>query len=191
MNADVAWRNGERLIKDIFDDSENIWAEISSVSEAEWESRRTEYGLHRYPAGHDRLWCIASRICRQYNGNASNIWWGKESSRVIEELWDLRAGEQISRMIVGALRDCGQVVGSSDVKADAYVCRVLGRAVLGAPIKPPAATELSRELNPEDPWQLDWPLWSIEKHYCSKNAPCCSQCYLERDCVFAQENRTN
>ena len=47
-------------------------------------------------------------MCDKYDGDAKCIWVGKESSEVIERLLALRSGEKISRMIVGALRDCGK-----------------------------------------------------------------------------------
>ena len=82
-------------------------------------------------------------------------------------LWDLGAGDQISRMVVGALRDCGQLTGTaSDVKGDVYVCRVLGRAVLGEATDPETAVRLARQLHSADPWQLDAQLWDVGKSYC-------------------------
>ena len=78
-------------------------------------------------------------MCDKYDGDARCIWVGKESSEVIESLLALGSGKQIPRMIVGALRDCGQIEGTSDVRADVYVRRVLGRAVCGDPNDPKAA----------------------------------------------------
>ena len=58
-------------------------------------------------------------------------------------LWALGAGDQISRMIAGALRDCGQIKGGSgDVKADLHLRRVLGRAVYGEEISGADATKV-------------------------------------------------
>jgi hypothetical protein len=83
-------------------------------------------GIHAPPFpqrnGHNRLWKIARRICDQYQGDARNIWEGRDSRSVLEALWELGAGDQMSRMIVGALRDCGLMVGvTSDVKGNVYV----------------------------------------------------------------------
>jgi hypothetical protein len=184
--SDVAWRNGYRLIEDILNDPDNVWGAITSVSASEWKSKRDEYKLHRFPAGHNRLWRIGRRICDEYAGDARRMWEGKDSPAVLETLWDLDAGDQISRMVVGALRDCGQIKGAtSDVKADVYVCRVLGRAVLGETTDPETAVKLARQLHPADPWQLDAQLWYVGKSYCRARDPNCSQCYLASHCAYA------
>lgn len=187
QNSDVAWRNAELFVSEALHDPENIWQEMTLISEAEWKSRKSAYKLHWLSAGHNRLWPIAKKM-DMYGGNAAKIWQGKTSSSVLQELWDLKAGEQISHMIVGALRDCGQVVGASDVKADVYVRRVLGRAVRGEIRDPDSTTELARRLNRDDPWQLDWPIWNVGKAYCNSKSPDCRSCYLRGDCAYAQKH---
>jgi hypothetical protein len=97
----------------------------------------------------------------------------------------LFTGDQISRMIVGALRDCGLLSGDgSDVKGDVYVRRVLGRAVLGAPTDAESSVTLARHLHANDPWQLDAQLWQVGKTY-RRKIPRCSSCYLAPCCAFA------
>lgn len=184
MPTDVAWRNGERLVYKILGDPDDIWKEIASVSESEWKSKHPEYKLHRFPNGHNRLWRIATRIHNEYGGDARRIWDGRNSQKVLEALWDLGAGEQLSRMIVGALRDCGQIKGSSDVKADVYVCRVLGRTLFGETIDAETAVRVARQMH-QDPWQLDAQLWYVGKSFCEASNPKCSQCYLEAHCAYA------
>ena len=104
-------------------------------------------------------------------------------------LWALGAGDQISRMIVGALRDCGEIKGGSgDVKADVHLRRVLGRAVDGEEISAAKVIELTRQLNPTDPWRLDWPLWNIGKYYCRPTNPKCSECYLHPHCEYYRKS---
>lgn len=191
IDSGLAWRNGERLVKEILGDPDDVWQVITSVSETEWKLKRSQYRLHRFPAGHDRLWRIAKAICDRYKGDSAQIWQGKDSSAVLERLLGLGAGEQISRMIVGALRDCGQINGSSDVKADVYVCRVLGRAVYGETTNATAATTIARQLNPPDPWQLDWPLWNVGKSHCRPTTPDCMRCYLAHHCAYALKHSTH
>jgi endonuclease-3 len=185
MNSDLAWRNGYRLVEGILGDPDDVWKAITSVSENEWTSRRGQYKLHRFPACHMRLWAIAWRICDTYDGDARRIWEGKKASDVFRRLSDLGSGEQLSRMIVGALRDCGQITGASDVKADVHVCRVLGRAVTGDPTDAETAVQLARQLHLADPWQLDWPLWNVGKSYCHPLNQDCPQCYLAPHCAHA------
>jgi endonuclease-3 len=190
IDSSLAWNNGRRLVKELLGGPEDIWSAITSVSEAEWRSRRNEYRLHRFPAAHNRLWPIADRMCQRFGGDARRIWIGRQSSQVLEELLALGAGEQISRMIVGALRDGGQVQGASDVKADVYVCRVLGRALIGHRVEAATALEFARQLNPTDPWQLDWPIWNIGKSHCHNQQPECEGCYLAPYCTYAQTSTT-
>lgn len=185
MNSEVVWDNGYRLVAEL-GDPDNIWSAVASMPEAQWRSRHGQYRLHRFPAAHDRLWPIATRMCNFYSGDARCIWTGKPSAQVVNELLALGAGEQISRMIVGALRDCGQIRGASDLKADVYVRRVLGRALLGRVSSAKEATDFARKLYPTDPWQLDWPLWNIGTQHCHAQTPECRRCYLAPHCVLAQ-----
>jgi endonuclease III len=108
---------------------------------------------------------------------------------VLEALWELGAGDQISRMIVSALRDCGLVVGeTSDVKGDVYVSRVLGRSLRGRQVDAETAVELARQIYPADPWQLDAVLWRIGNAFCHAKSPDCSAgCPLTARCDYAAE----
>lgn len=190
-DADVAWKKGEHLVKDL-GDPEKVWETISSFSREAWDSKYEEYGKpHRFRRGYSRLWGIANNICARYDGDARNIWLGKTAFDALVHLWALGAGDQISRMIVGGLRDCGQIRGGSgDVKADVHVRRVLGRAAEGEEISaadPEKAVRLARQLNP-DPWQLDWPLWSVGKSYCRPTTPDWPNCYLRPHCVYYRQH---
>jgi endonuclease III len=185
----LAWNNGWRLVQH-FSDPDDIWKEITSCTEDEWNAQFKQLHLHRFPAAHDRLWKIGKKMCRYYEGDARTIWNNRDANEVQTRLFDIGVGEQISRMVAGALRDMHYVEGSGDVKADVHVCRVLGRLVNGKTIEPVAATELARKINPSDPWQLDWPLWNIGNSLCHPNNPLCSQCKAKADklCFYAQEH---
>ena len=117
-DADVAWRKGEELAMKL-GDPDDIWTTISSFSKDQWDSRYEELGRpHRFHRGYRRLWAIANDICVRYDGDARRIWAGKSPFEALIHLWALGAGDQISRMIVGALRDSDQIKGDSgDVKA--------------------------------------------------------------------------
>jgi endonuclease III len=189
MKADVAWANGYRLVEDILGNPDDLWQAITSLSESEWKSKRPEYKLHRFRAGHDRLWKIAKCISDRYDGDARRIWEGQDAKSVLNNLWALGAGDQLSRMIVGALKDCGLVSGPSDVKADVYVCRVLGRALEGQEVDPKNADRaiaLAQQLYPADPWQLDWALWYFGEAHCHLTSPECSTCSLAPCCTYAE-----
>jgi endonuclease-3 len=184
--SELAWQNADRLVKEILGDPDDLWQTITSVSHSEWKSKHDKYQLHWLHAAHDRLWRIEKRICDEYSGDARRIWEGRNSSAALEALWDVGAGQQISRMIVGALRDCGQIRSrKSDVKGDIYVRHVLGRAVLGETTDAEMAVKLAGQMHPEDPWQLDAQLWEADKKWCHPNNPNCSQCYLSPHCAYA------
>ena len=84
--SEAAWRNGYELNEDILGDPDDIWRAITSVSESEWKSKRDEYKLHRFPAAHNRLWRIGTRICDEYEGDARRIWEGTAPRAALEML---------------------------------------------------------------------------------------------------------
>ena len=184
MKAEVVWENARRLAEDILGDPEKLWNKIASVSEEEWMSKRTEYRLHRFPAAHKRVWRIATDVIDLYDGDARNIWTGRSPSAVQRRLDSIRVGEQIGRMVVGALMDTGQINGTGDVKADIHVCRVLGRSTQGRDLTPQRATALTRRIYPDNPWFLDQPLYRLGKNVCTALQPACQSCFLSDECIF-------
>jgi endonuclease III len=190
MRAEVAWENARRLAEDIFGDPNDLWQRITSISLEEWNKKRQEYSLHRFPKGHERVWTIGKRIVQQYEGDARNIWEDQSIEATSYRLLDLGVGEQISRMIVGALIDTGQITGKGDVKVDIHVRRVLGRILHGNEFSDSeieTVIEITREMNPENPWLLDRPLYLLGKQICVATDPKCSSCYMRTNCEFAQQ----
>jgi len=165
---------------------------VASYTHSEWMSMWREYGLHRFPHAHERVWRIGGEILKKYGGDARNIWVEKGPIEVLRDLMELRMGPQISRMIVGALLDTKQISGKTEMKhtcpkADLNVCRVLGRSVFGLDeIDPTEATSITRKLDPEFPWELDLPLFSIGRSYCRKLKPMCDECPLMSCCFYNQ-----
>jgi len=191
QDAAVAWKKGEHLVEKL-GDPEDVWVTISSLPKDKWDSKYEEYDRpHWIRKGYYRLWGIANDICAWYDGDARNIWSGRSPFDALVHLWALGAGDQISRMIVGALRDCGQLKGDSgDVKVDRHLRRVLGRAVYGEEIRGTEAAkviQLTRNLS-ADPWQLDLPLWNVGKSCCRPTSPNCQNCYLQPHCVYYQRH---
>jgi endonuclease III len=187
IKSTLAWKNGKRLVQ-YFGDPDDIWEKITACSEEAWNAQLKELHLHRFPSAHARLWTIGKRMRRYYEGDARNIWNNRDADEVRERLVDIGAGEQLSRMIVGALRDMHFLAGFGDVKADIHVCRVFGRLVTGKKIQADAATELARQINPSDPWQLDWPLWDMGTSVCRPKNPRCHECKAVEICLYAKEN---
>jgi hypothetical protein len=174
---------------------DDLWRKIYETPEEEWRSdfafRR--HKLHRERPPHNRLWPIAEAITYWFDGDARLIWKDKDAFSTLARLHWIGAGEQISRMIVGALKDCGYVKGKGDPKADVRICRVIGRSILGEAIpisRPFSAIRISREIHPDDPWELDGPLWLLGEKTCTSIAPDCDRCYLRERCAYFQKNRT-
>jgi hypothetical protein len=188
-NADDAWARGEKYFKSLSQvERREVWKLIASTPKADWRSEEAfrRCALHWMRPAHNRLWSIANNICMFFDGDARKIWQNGSVFDVFCRLYYIGAGEQISRMIVGALKDSGHISGRGDVKADGHICRVLGRLLAGTEILPVAAVELARRLYPEDLWRLGGPLWSIGSTICRPTSPRCGECVLELHCKFAQ-----
>lgn len=187
IHADTAWGNAKRLSEDVLRDPDKLWHRITSVTLSEWVSKRKEYSLHRFPKGHERVWTIGNRIVQQYYGDARKIWDNQSIDATLYRLNDLRVGEQISRMVVGALIDTGHLKGKGDVKVDVHVRRVLGRAVQGREIplqETGRVIDLTREMHPDNPWLLDRPLFLLGKQSCEAKKPKCISCFLQSVCTY-------
>lgn len=185
IKTDVAWENARRLAEEILGDPDDLWeCIIHNYSESQWMSKKKEYSLHRFSIAHERVWRIGNDIVNLYEGDARNIWKNPKTSTVLDRLNEMSVGEKISQMIVGALYDTGQISEPGDVKADIHVTRVLGRVLVGDKLSPDKAIEITREMNPENPWLLDRPLYSIGKEYCKESDPRCHECYLNNECAF-------
>jgi hypothetical protein len=185
--AKTAWVNTRRFAEEILGDPDYLWHQITSVSFAQWQSKKRAYELHRIQAFHDRVWRIGKDIVAQYRGDARNIWKGQAPDVVLTRLTEMRVGPRISPMIVGALCDTDQIQGIGDVKADTHVLRVLGRVLRGSPFttsEVPTVLETTRQMWPDNPWLLDEPLYSLGQERCYAPNPNCGDCYLRRECTF-------
>ncbi len=94
MRAETVWENARRLAEDVLDDPEWLWHRITSVSLDEWMAKRTEYSLHRFPKGHERVWTIGKRVVEHYRGDARAIWEGQSVEATLYRLRELRVGPQ-------------------------------------------------------------------------------------------------
>ncbi len=187
-----AWNRGHRYFEGL--DAEHkceLWRIIADTPKEDWISKENfdKCKLHWMRPAHNRLWQIAINICAFFEGDARKIWKDGTLFDILCRLYYIGAGDQISRMIVGALKDCGQISSDkSDVKADVHVCRVLGRVFDGKAISPAAAVSIARKMYPADPWYLDSPLWELGQKRCNSESPKCVGCYLQSQCKYAQEH---
>jgi len=160
---------------------DNLWGEIAKFSREEWMAKFHEYKLHRYLKAHERVWRIATDIVNQYEGNALKILTGASVEEIYKRLDKLRVGEQISHMVVGALCDTKWIDGAgADVKADRHLKRVIGRVFRGAPTIAADTAQLTRTMEPNNPWLLDKPLFDIGQQRCHPKKPTCNECYTQR-----------
>ena len=188
VKADRAWEAARRVIEDIFGDPPQLWDYISSTySKIDWEGEFSRFELHRFRWAHNRVWRIAGDIARDFQGDARLIWQGKSPIQVIDVLdGRLSVGAATSRMIVGALLDTGHLRGKSDLKPDLNVRRVLGRLFVGDAVSADTALTLSKKIHPDNPWELDNPLFDIGKRLCVATDPRCFYCPLNQVCRFGK-----
>lgn len=189
QKADRAWEQAKRFVEVEMGDPPDIWRAIFARHETEtdWLQAKAQYGLHRWDKAHLRVYRIGQKLIDKYDGDARLIWQSATRDEVLFRLSELRVGPQISQMVVGALRDTGQIERSADLKADVHVCRVLGRIVTGSMMTPESATQIARQLNPEAPWLLDRPLFVLGTKSdfstaaaagcCAAGAPACHRCF--------------
>jgi endonuclease III len=150
--------------------------------------KRNAYKLHRFPSGHKRVWTIGKQIVEKYEGDSRKIWNDNSpSDEILHRVEKLGAGEQISRMIVGALIDTKQIEGRGDVKVDIHVRRVLGRILQAEEFslkQKDKVIEITREMNPENPWLLDRPLYYLGKGLCTATMAWCTNCFIHSKCKY-------
>lgn len=185
--ADKAWANAKRLAEDVLGNPDNLWERITAIPKLEWNAKWKKYALHRFPKAHERVWRIGNEIVVNYGGDARKIWKDQLPDIVLTRLFELKIGEQISRMIVGALIDTKQIAGSGDVKVDIHVRRVLGRILRGegyAKNEIMLVRKKTCEMYPKNPWKLDKPLFELGTYTCKASSPDCNTCYLRETCVY-------
>ena len=192
VRAMTAWENARRFAEETLSDPENLWDKILDAwTESEWNSEPVwrECSLHRFPVAHRRVWRIGRDIVNYYGGDARRIWQGATPPTVLLRLAALGergVGPEISRMIVGALIDTGQIEGQGRFKADVHVQRVLGRVFNGQRASSAMAHEIGDRMAPDNSWRLDNVLYKIGREVCQKTDPRCSHCFLQMQCARFQ-----
>jgi endonuclease III len=187
--AKLAWDNAQRLAETILHDPPLLWHRITARSLESWMSRREQYGLHRFPKAHERVYTIGRRLVGQYGGDARRLWRDRSIEATLYRLNDLGVGQQLSRMVVGALIDTKILVGRADVKVDRHVRRVLGRLVRGRGFDESElleVIEVTRAMHPRNPWTLDQPLYQLGQGNCRENRPKCKACDARPVCAHGR-----
>lgn len=190
ISANMAWDNAKRLSETILGDPVSLWEHIINLyTKDEWAANWRGFGIHRFPAAHNRIWRIGYEIVKRHGGDVRNIWQGKNAEVVLEELERMRCGPEISRMIVGMLITYEQIDGTGDVKADSHVRRVLGR-VFNRDLDPMAARQVARKIYPDNPWDLDVALYDIGKTYCLSDWCYCENCPIGKEQDLCEDYRS-
>jgi len=190
INADRAWENAKRFAETVRGDPPDLWNDIVSIEDWKTDDVKRRYNLHWQTDAHIRVQRIGREIVDTYGGDAREIWDNQSPSEILERLCNMRVGEWISRMIVGALYDTGQISEAGDLKADIHVKKVLGRVFTGESVSPKEALAIANDIaiandTPGQSWMIDSPLYWLGKKICTKTDPKCTGCYLCDQCVYA------
>jgi hypothetical protein len=187
MPVELVEENARRLSEDILGDPDDIWSSIVKYSEVDWENKFKVYKIHRFPKRHMKVWLISQELVARFAGDSRKIWTGRLPDDLYSILPDLAGGNQLSRMIIGALIDTNQINGSGNIKADTHVKKVLGRAISGRGYSGKdinEITNITRTMYPPNPWLLDQPLYTLGLRFCFKSDPRCERCCLREECSF-------
>lgn len=182
------WDNTTWFIEEILSDPENLWALIKNHNPADWHALFWEYNLHPEERIHDRLWEVANRMVRYYQGDARQIWseYKEAPHEVFKRLRILGLPRSTACLVIGALKDEGYIQGKFDIVGDIVDSRVIARLVLGESggLTSYQARYLTRMIAPDDPWVLDRPLYVLGMSYCIPG-PRCGHCPVRSRCTYA------
>ena len=189
--SDVLVEKVKRFIEEFLGDPEELWKEIFKKYPTieVWNAKKKEFNLHHLSQAHERIWKIGKSILEYYDGDVRKAWINKSSKEVFECFKNkLKIGEQLSRMVVGGLNDSEQISGKGDLKADIHVRKVLGRIFYDnykkETLSEDEATELARQIYPENPWDLDKPLYLTGSYSCKAKEPFCDNCDMTFFCDY-------
>lgn len=145
--------------------------------------------LHRFVKNVPKFILEACRlVLSDYEGDAGRIWGDEPTARLLQERLVAFPGisQKKAAMAVEILeRDLGVPVREmegSDLAFDVHVRRVMLRTGLASRDDQTHMIERARQLNPERPGALDFPLWGIGRTWCHAGEPSCSDCVLVSAC---------
>jgi hypothetical protein len=165
----TAWRKAAEFCDKVVG-AENVgrvWYWIADHDVDTWESRFASYGyLHPTPARHRKLHSVARTLVHHYAGDARQLWHKENVGRLTSILRDeLAVGPQITRMIIGGLRDHELVkMDASDFKADVWVIRLMNAMGLSSSTNANQVVEDGRRWF-KNPWFADTALYHLGTTY--------------------------
>ncbi len=194
--ADIAW-NLPHAIREAVGDFE--FDTLRQLQKSQWTSVLASSGHRLATEMETRLHAAIQHIGVRYAGDASRIWAdGSSGAAVVRRFLAFDGvGPKIANMAANILiRDFDVPLGrpKPDIAVDTHVLRVferlglLGRlehSELGSTKeKQQHRLQLrARELNPQWPGELDWPVWFVGSTWChARRSPNCDQCDMRSVC---------
>lgn len=131
---------------------------------------------------------LASIVMRVGSGDPSRLWQGRTAMQFKNLLRTVHGvGPQIANMTPLLVEMAYGVRfpdrASIDIKADVHTMRVLYRLGLSTAPDQSSAIEAARRLNPAFPGEVDAPLWTIGRRWCSPSIPSCTACAVAAWCA--------
>ena len=145
--------------------------------------------LHRYvELMPEALVAAATRVCDEYDGDASAIWSGSPTAAEVDarlqrfrRIGPKKAAMAVEMLVTNFGIDITERAGTN-VAYDVHVRRVFLRAGLVDYDSFEAITAVARRLHPERPGLLDLPTWLIGRRWCHPTHPQCPDCALTEVC---------
>ena len=166
---------------------------LAKKSLEEYENIFKEKRLHIYNNAKATVFYRAvHRIIEEYDGDASKIWANNPPSALV--VFHFAAfhgcGQKISTMAANLLVRNFHIPFSDykqiDVSADVHVVRVMHRLGLITREDKEEGIQKAREITPEFPGIIDYPLWKTGKYTCHATNPDCDNCSFKDYCPSRQ-----
>ena len=195
VKANVAWRLPQ-LIREVAGDFE--FETLAQLPERVWSTVLERSG-HRLAKDMQRLLPAAIQLIRErHRGDAARLWRpGSSGAAVARRFLEFDGvGPKIANMAVNILIRHFKVAlkpPRPDIAVDTHVLRVFVRLGLlrlehsqqrSTTMKQRLRLQLrARELNPDWPGELDWPVWQIGRKWChASHPPKCPECCMGTVC---------
>lgn len=129
-------------------------------------------------------------IVNYFDGNASNIWVGKNAFEVKNTFRNVfGVGPAIANLSVLLIEKAFKIRYSDldrqnmDIKPDIHTKRVLFRLGTSKEQTDDSAIATARKMHPSYPGELDAPLWIIGREWCHAQNPDCQHCPMKLVCL--------
>ena len=189
IKAERAWEIPCIICKELCG-GDFTFAPLTKLSLDEVTTFFQERKLHRFNSYQAKVFVNAvEKIKTEYNGDASQIWKGENSSAEIiyRFLCFEGCGIKIASMATNLLHRIFGVMytdySALDISPDIHIRRVLWRLGLVEDIdNVDLVIYKARSINPSYPGLLDKCCWNVGRKYCHPTNPNCSQCDLTSFC---------